>query len=166
MSEYKGVNCSYSELVEIFKTKIVEESGESENSKRKKYFAVLELVADLKASFQYYCKYELLRLVLKDYNDVLSEQLNFQKIKIFTPQTTIVNPNDDTKNVLLNTITQNSQKQQQAFGEVAVNRSTVQTISTFDTLQEEDVGIVFKIKHISMNKNCTLLQLIDQLCKQ
>ena len=96
-------------------------------------------------SFEYYYEYELLRLVLKDYNDVLSEQLNFQKIKIFTPQTTIVNPNDDTKNVALNTITQNSQKQQQAFGEVAVNRSTVQTISTFDTLQEEDVGIVFKI---------------------
>ena len=147
MSEYKGVNRSYSDLVDIFKTKIVEKEGESENSKRKKYFAVLELVADLKVSFQYYYEYELLRLVLKDYNDVLSEQLNFQKIKIFTPRTTIVNPNDDTKNVVLNTITQNSQKQQQAFGEVAVNRSSVQTISTFDNLQEEDFGIVFKIKH-------------------
>ena len=155
MSEYKGVNRSYFELVELFKTKIVEPLGETEDSKRKKYFAVLELVADLKASFQYYYEYELLRLVLKDYNDILSEQLNFRKIQIFTPSTSIINANE-TENLVLNTVTQSSQKQRALFGEVPIKTSTLQKTDIFNNLQEEDFGIIFKIKSCSIDSNDTM----------
>ena len=120
-----SIEIFFCQLVEFFKTQVVELLEESEDSKRKKYFAVLELVADLKASFQYYYEYELLRLVLKDNNDILSEQLNFRKIKIFTPKTSIVDPNE-TENVVLNTVTQSSQKQQKAlFGKVPINTSVL-----------------------------------------
>jgi hypothetical protein len=144
------VNRSYFELIEIFKTNIVEPLGDSKDSKRMKYFAVLELVADLKASFRYNYEYELLRQVLKEYNNILSKQLKIERIKIFTPQ---FNINDDTNNFVLNTTSQNhntSRQIQQRFGEVLLNTAILEKTNIFKNLQEEDFDIVFKIKNISV----------------
>ena len=74
MSEYKAPKRSYLELLEIFKKEIVEKPGETEDEKRTKYFAVITLQEDLKANFDYYYEYELLKLVLQDYKDVLNKK--------------------------------------------------------------------------------------------
>ena len=94
--------------------------------------------------------------MLKDYNDILSEQLNFRKIQIFTPSTSIINPNE-TENLVLNTVTQSSsQKQRALFGEVPIKTSTLQKTDIFNNLQEEDFGIIFKIKSCSIDSNDTM----------
>ena len=85
MSQYKGKNRNYFDLVESFKTKIVENPGNTDKLKNDKYFDCLQLIADLEVSFQFYYEYKMLRDALKDYTDVLSKQLNKPKIRIFTP---------------------------------------------------------------------------------
>ena len=114
---------SLEELIDIFNNEIIHDQTKT---LQERYWVIVELQTKLKDIFMYYYEYELLRLVLKDYNDILSEQLNFQRIKIFTPKTSIVDPNE-TENLVLNTVTQSSQKQQKAlFGEVPINTSILQ----------------------------------------
>ena len=112
MSEYKGKRYSYFELVKIFNTEIYEKQGKKGQPRIDKYFACLNLIQDLKVSFKLYYEYELLREVLQDYMNVLSEQLGQRKIRVFNPTETVV----PSSNLVFNTPSTNRQR----FGEVHV----------------------------------------------
>ena len=119
MSEYKAPKRSYLELLEIFKKEIVEKPGETEDEKRTKYFAVITLQEDLKANFDYYYEYELLKLVLQDYKDVLNKKTAKTNIRVFTPTETSVTDSDD---IVYNTLRRTAARIRR-FGEVQINPS-------------------------------------------
>ena len=156
MSEYKAPKRSYLELLEIFKKEIVEKPGETDDEKRTKYCAVITLQDDLKANFKYYYEYELLKLVLQDYKDVLSKKTKKTNIRVFTPSETSVTDSD---NIVYNTPPSRSTARIRRFGEVQINPSRLIRTDVFDQLKEDQFGIKFRIQDYSLHDNNTMYQL-------
>ena len=145
MSEYKGKRYSYFELVKIFNTEIYEKQGKKGQPRIDKYFACLNLIQDLKVSFKLYYEYELLREVLQDYMNVLSEQLGQRKIRDFNPTETVV----PSSNLVFNTPSTNRQR----FGEVQLDISMLTQTYAFQNLKEENYDIIFRIIKYSIDNN-------------
>ena len=147
MSQYIGQHRSYFELVELFRTHMVDNPGTNNDMMKRKYFECLKLIADLKVSFEFYYDYKILRYLLKSYLDVLTGQLNQPKIQVFTPMDIVSNLNG----YVYNTPSKNRSRSRQRFGEIQLNTSTIDKTNLFKDLQEERYNIKFQLKHYSLD---------------
>ena len=139
---------TYKELVEIFKREIYEKPGIILEDKRSKYFECLNLMKDLKVSFQYYYEYEDLKQVLNAYINVLTEQLNPSKVHVFTPTKNDIRDPE----YIYNT---EGRGRVSNFGEVQLHTSMLKITDLFNDLDEEDerYGINFYIKNYTIEND-------------
>ena len=157
MPLYKAPKRSYFELLELFKKEIVENPGKTEDDMTRKYFALVSLTSDVKANFQDYYEYALLKNVLQDYTDVLTKQRSpvNRKVHVFTPSETSVTDSD---NIVYNTPSRSTARVRR-FGEVQINPSRLIRTDVFDQLKEDQFGIKFRIQDYSLHDNNTMYQL-------
>jgi hypothetical protein len=157
MPLYKAPKRSYFELLELFKKEIVENPGKTEDEMTRKYFALVSLTSDVKANFQDYYEYALLKNVLQDYTDVLSKQRSpvNRKVHVFTPSQTSVTDSD---NIVYNTPSRSTARIRR-FGEVQINPSRLTRTDVFDHLEQNQFGIKFNIRNYSLHDNNTMYNL-------